>query len=85
MFHLLDGRHISSKQSDTLAIRTDYITSKNKKKHWPRQLESTGESGPSNCSFKEGDVPWILKKYDLSLEKEFIMGVTVPSSYGSSL
>ena len=33
----------------------------------------------------EGDVPWILKKYDLSLEKEVIMGARVPSSYGSSL
>ena len=42
--------------------------------------------GPSNSwFFKEGDVPWILKKYDLSLAKEDIMGVRVPSSYGSSL
>ena len=29
-------RHISSKQSDTLVIRKDLITSKTKKKHWPR-------------------------------------------------
>ena len=59
-------RRISSKQSDTLAIRKDIITSKTKKKHWPRQLESTGSevgAGPSNSwFFKEGDVPWILKK-----------------------
>ena len=41
-------RHISSKQSDTLNIRKDLITSKTKNKHWPRQLESTGEVGPSN-------------------------------------
>ena len=33
---------MSSKQSDTLAIRKDLIASKTKKKHWPRQLESTG-------------------------------------------
>ena len=29
-------RHISSKQSHTLAVRKDLITSKTKKKHWPR-------------------------------------------------
>ena len=49
--------HISLKQSDTLAVRKDLITSKTKKKNWPRQLESTGEVGPSNWYFKEGDVP----------------------------
>jgi hypothetical protein len=76
-------RHISSKESDTLAVRRDLISSKTKKKHWPRQ-ESRGEVGPS-WSFKEGDVPWILKKEDLSLEKEVILGVKVPSLYGSSL
>jgi hypothetical protein len=53
-------RHISSKESDTLDVRRDLISSKTKKKHWPRQ-ESRGEVGPS-WSFKEGDVPWILKK-----------------------
>ena len=54
-------RHISLKQSDALAIRKDIITSKNKKKHWPRQLESTGSEVvvPSDQYFKEGDVPWI--------------------------
>ena len=56
-------RHISSKQSYTLAIRKDIITSKTKKKYWPRRLESTGSEagvGPSNSwYFKEGDVPWI--------------------------
>ena len=82
-------RHISSKQSDTLAIRKDLITSKTKKKHWPRRLESTGSeagAGPSNSwYFKEGDVPWILKKDDISLAKEVIMDVRVPTSYGSSL
>ena len=56
-------RHISSKQSDTLVVRKDLITSKTKKKHWPRRLESTGSeagAGPSNSwFFKEGDVPWI--------------------------
>jgi hypothetical protein len=76
-------RHISSKESDTLVVRRDLISSKTKKKHWPRQ-ETRGEVGPS-WSFKEGDVPWILKKDDLSLEKEVIMSVRVPSLYGSSL
>jgi hypothetical protein len=75
-------RHISSKQSDTLAMRRDLISSKNKKKHWPRQ-ESRGEVGPC-WSFKEGDVPWILKK-DLSLAKEVILGVKMPYVYVSSL
>ena len=43
-----------------LAIRRDLISSKTKNKHWPRK-ESKGEVGPS-WYFKEGDVPWILKK-----------------------
>ena len=57
-------RHISSKQSDTLVVRKDLITSKIKKKNWPRLLESTVSEegiGPSNWYFKEGDVPWIFK------------------------
>ena len=74
------------KQSDTLVVRKEIITSKNKNKYWPKQLESIGRKvGPYNWYFKEGDVPWIFKKDDLSLEKEFIVGVRVPSSYGSSL
>jgi hypothetical protein len=76
-------RHISSKESDTLDVRRDPVSSKTKKKHWPRQ-ESRGEVGPS-WSFKEGDVPWILKKEDISLEKEVILCVKVPSLYGPSL
>ena len=70
-----------------MAIRKYIITSKTKKKHWPRQLESTRSEdvGPSNWYFKQGDVSWIFKKYDISLAKEFIMGVRVPSSYESSL
>jgi hypothetical protein len=76
-------RHISSKESDTLDVRRDLISLKTKKKHWPRQ-ESRGEASPS-WSFKEGDVPWILKKEDLSLAKEVILGVKVPSLYGYSL
>lgn len=60
-------RHISSKESDTLVVRRDIISSKIKKKHWPRQ-ESRGEAGPP-WSFIQGDVPWILKKDDISLEK----------------
>lgn len=95
IFHLLDPmhifknvscylwRHISSKGNDTLSLRRDFITSKTKKKHWPRQ-ETRGEASTS-WSFKEGDVPWIFKKDDLSLEKEVIMIIRVPSLYGSSL
>ena len=76
-------RHISSKESDTLVVERDLISSKTKMKHWPRQ-ESRGEAGPS-WSFKQGDGPWILKKDDLYLAKEVIMGERVPSLYGSSL
>ena len=93
--HLLDPMHIfknvssslwrclSSKESDTLDVRRDLVSSKTKEKHWPRQ-ETRGEVGPS-WYFKEGDVAWILNKYDLSLEKEFIMNVRLSSLYGSSL
>ena len=70
-------RHISSKESDTLSMRRDLISSKTKRKHQPRQ-ESRGEAGPS-WSLKEGDVPWILNKVDLSLAKEVILGVKAPS------
>ena len=53
-------RNILLKQSDTLAIRKELITSKTKNKHWPRRLESMGSEagiGPSNSwFFKEGDV-----------------------------
>ena len=77
------------KQSDTLTVRKDLITLKTTKKHWPRRLESIGSeagSGPSNSLyFKEGDAPWVLKRDDLSLAKDVIIGVSVPSSYRSSL
>ena len=76
-------RKISSKQGDTLVVRKDLITSKTKKKHGPRQ-ESRGESSPS-WYFKEGDVPWILKKDDISLAKNVILSVNTPSLYGSTL
>ena len=82
-------RNISSKHIDKLTVTKNLITSKTKKKHWPRRLECIGleaGAGPSNSwYFKEGDVPWIFKKYDLSLAKEVIMGVRVPFSYGYSL
>ena len=48
-------RHMSSKQGNTLVFWKDLITSKtSKRKHWPRQLESTGSeacAGPSNSWF----------------------------------
>ena len=77
------------KESGTLVVRKYLITSKTKKKYWARRLESTGSKEVDGLSnywyFKEGDVPWIFKKYDFSLAKEVIMGVRVPSSYGPSL
>ena len=70
-------------------VRKDLITSKTKKKHLPRRLESIGSEAGTDSSnswfFKEGDVPWIFKKDDISLAKEVIRGVRVPTSYGSSL
>ena len=77
-------RHISSKKSYTLAIRRDLISSNTKNKQWPKK-ENRGEVGHS-WSFKEGDVPWILKKDDLSVAKDVIFGgVEAPSLYGSAL
>ena len=77
------------KQSETLVVRKYIITSKTKKKHWPRRLESTGLEACASLSnswfFKEGDVPWIFKKDDISLAKQVIMGFRVPTSYESSL
>ena len=65
-------RHISSKKHDRLKFRKYVISSNTKKKHWPRQ-ENRIEVGPS-FSFKKGDVPWILKKYDIYLEKGSYIG-----------
>jgi len=76
-------RHISWNKTDTLAIRRDIISSNTKTRHWPRN-KTIGEDGPS-WSFKEGDVPWILKKDDLSIAKDIILGVKEPSLYGSTL
>ena len=76
-------RHISSKKSDTLAVMIDLISSNTKKKHWTKN-KNIGEVGHS-WSFKEGGVPWILKKDDLSMEKDVILGVKEPSLYGSTL
>ena len=50
-------------KSDTLAVKRDLISSNTKRKHWPKK-ENSGEFGHS-WYFKEGDVPWILKKDDL--------------------
>jgi hypothetical protein len=66
-----------------LVVRRDLIASNTKKRHWPRK-ETKGEVGPS-WSFKEGDVPWILKKDGFSGAKDVILGVKAPSLYGSTL
>ena len=71
------------KKSDTLAIMRYFISSNTKEKHWPKK-ENRGEVGHS-LSFKEGDVPWILKKDDLLVAKAIILGVKAPSLYGSTL
>ena len=76
-------RHKPSKESVTLVVRRDLISSKTKNKHCPRQYNRE-EVGPSPY-LKEGDVPWILKKDYISLAKEVIMSVRVPYLYGSSV
>ena len=73
-------RHISSKKSDTLAIGRDLISSNTKMKHFPKK-ENREEVGHS-WSFKEGNIPWILKKDDLLMAKDVILGVKEPSFYG---
>ena len=82
MVHLLYGGTYH-KKTDTLAIKRDIISSNNKKKHWPKK-ENKGEVGHSWC-FKEGDVPWILKKCAISVAKDVILGVKASSLYGSTL
>ena len=79
---LFVASHIIQK-SDKLKIMKDLNSSNTKNKHWPIQ-ENRGEDGHS-FSFKKGDVPWILKKEDLNLVKEIILGVKVPSFYWCSL
>ena len=74
--------HIIEK-NDTLAVKRDLISSNTKKKHWPKK-ENRGEVGHS-WSFKEGDIPWILNKDDLSVAKDVILGVKVPLLYGLTL
>jgi hypothetical protein len=64
-------------------VRRDIIVSNTKKRHWSRN-KTRGEVGPS-WYFKEGDVPWILKKDDLSIAKDVILVVKVPSLYGLTL
>jgi hypothetical protein len=66
-----------------MALRRDIIASNTKTIHWPRN-KTRGEVGPS-WSFKEEDVPWILKNYDISMGKHVILGVNEPSLYGSTL
>ena len=83
MFHVIYGITYIPKKSDKLKVRKDLISSNTKNKHWPRQ-EYRGEDGHT-FSFKKGDVPWILKKYDRNLAKEVILDVKAPSCYVSSL
>ena len=82
-------RHISSKQSDTLAVRKDLITLKTKKKYWPRRLEVWDQRWalvPLIHGFsKKVRSHGFKKKDDISFAKEFIVDVRVPTSYGSSL
>jgi hypothetical protein len=66
-----------------MAVRRDVVASNTKKRHWPIN-ETRREASPS-LSFKEGDVPWILKKYDLSMAKDVQLGVKTPFLYGSNL
>jgi hypothetical protein len=66
-----------------MAVRRDVVASNTKKRHWPIN-ETRGEAGPS-LSFKEGDVPWILRKDDLSMAKDVTLGVKTHFLYGSNL
>ena len=75
--------HISSKKKDMFSSKRDIISSNTKNKHWPRP-ENRGEDDHS-FSFKKYDIPWILKKEDLNLAKEVILGVKEPYFYGSFL
>jgi len=70
------------KKTDTLDARRYIISSRTKKKHWPKN-ENRGEVGTS-FSFKECDVPWILKKDYLYLARDVILSVETPSLYWSS-
>jgi hypothetical protein len=77
-------RNIPLNKSDPLAIRRDIISSNGKRRHWPRK-ETRGEVGPS-WSIKEGrDFPWILKKDDISMVNDVILGVEEPYLYGLNL
>ena len=93
--HLLDPMHILKIGSSYLwwnilslkigmfVVRGDLISSNTKKKHCPRQGIRVEDD--NYLSFKKGDVPWILKKNDVNLEKEVILGMKAPSFYGYSL
>jgi hypothetical protein len=90
--HLLDPMHILKKFHLIYGGKYHGIKETNwmsgeilfpKKRHWPIN-ETRGEVGPS-WYFKEGDVPWILNKYDLSMAKDVILVVKAPSLYGLNL
>jgi len=66
-----------------LTIKRDRIASNTKKRLWPRN-KTIGGTSPSSY-FKEGDVPRILKKHDISMVKNVILDVNEPSLYGSNL
>ena len=82
---IVSDHRLQMRESNICSVEffSGLVEPKLKKKHWLRQ-EIRGEVCPS-WSFKEGDVPWILKKDDLSLEMEVIMNLGVPYLYGSSL
>ena len=68
------------KKSYTIVVRRDLVSSNTKKRHWLKK-ENRGEVG--HCwPFKEGDVPWILKKDDILVENDAIWGVKAPLLYG---
>jgi len=66
-----------------MVVRGDIIALITKKRDWPRN-ETRGEAGPS-WSLKESDIPWILKKDDLSTANDVILGVKAPYLYRSTL
>ena len=84
MFHLLYGGTYHRNKVVTRWLSREISFLRKLKRSIGTRQENRGVVGPS-WNFEEGDVPWILKKNDLSLAKEVILGVKVPYLYWSTL
>ena len=83
MFHLLYGGTYHRKKG-TLCLLGEILFLQKLKRNIGQDKKLEERLVPLK-SFKEGVISWILKKDNLSLEKEVIMSVRVPSLYWSSL